>query len=102
MAHKPDGILLSHKKEQINVICSNMDATRDSHKNDRKTILYDITYVESKIWQKMILSKKQEQITDMECRPVVARGKRGEIRIDGEFGVGRCKLLYLEWVSNEV
>ena len=51
---------------------------------------------------KMILSKKQEQITDMECRPVVARGKRGEIRIDGEFGVGRCKLLYLEWVSNEV
>ena len=50
---------------------------------------------------KMILSKKQEQITDM-CRLVLARGKRGESRIDGEFGVGRCKLLYLEWVSNEV
>ena len=24
-------ILLSHKKEQNNVICSNMDGTRDSH-----------------------------------------------------------------------
>ena len=25
------GILLSHKKEQNNAICSNLDATRDSH-----------------------------------------------------------------------
>ena len=22
--------------------------------------------------------------------------------MDGEFGVGRCKLLHLEWISNEV
>ena len=22
--------------------------------------------------------------------------------MDGEFGVTRCKLLYLEWISNEV
>ena len=26
-----NGMLLSHKKEQNNVICSNMDRTRDSH-----------------------------------------------------------------------
>uniref|UniRef100_A0A8D0S019 Uncharacterized protein n=1 Tax=Sus scrofa TaxID=9823 RepID=A0A8D0S019_PIG len=26
-----NGILLSHKKEQTNAICSNMDGTRDSH-----------------------------------------------------------------------
>ena len=26
-----NGILLSHKKEQHNAICSNMDGTRDSH-----------------------------------------------------------------------
>ena len=26
-----NGILLSHKKEQNNAICSNMDATRDYH-----------------------------------------------------------------------
>ena len=22
--------------------------------------------------------------------------------MDGEFGVGRCKLLHLEWIGNEV
>ena len=26
----------------------------------------------------------------------------GEERGRGEFGVGRCKLLHLEWLSNEV
>ena len=50
----------------------------------------------------MILSKIQEQITDMESRLVVAKGKRGENGMDGEFGVGRYTLLYLEWISNEV
>ena len=33
---------------------------------------------------------------------VVAEGERGESGMDEEFGVGRCKLLHLEWVSNEV
>ena len=31
VVHLYHGIVLSHKKEQNNVICSNMDATRDSH-----------------------------------------------------------------------
>ena len=44
------GILLSHKKEQNNAICSNMDGTRDSHtewsKSEReRQIPYDITYI---------------------------------------------------------
>ena len=44
-----NGILLSHKKEQNNAICSNMDGPRDSHtkwsksKRERQ-IPYDITY----------------------------------------------------------
>ena len=29
--HKYNGILLSHKKEQNNAICSNMDDPRDDH-----------------------------------------------------------------------
>ena len=33
-----NGILLSHKKEQNNVICSNMDATRDSHTKCSSTV----------------------------------------------------------------
>ena len=44
-----NGILLSHKKEQNNTICSNMDGTRDSHPEWSKSewerqIPYDITY----------------------------------------------------------
>ena len=38
----------------------------------------------------------------IENRLVVAKGEDGRSRIDGEFGVGRSKLLYLEWISNEV
>ena len=37
---------------------------------------------------------------DIENRPVVAGW--GGSGMDEEFGVGRCKLLHLEWISNEV
>ena len=45
-----NGILLRHKKEWNNAICSNMDATRDYHtkwsKSERqRRIPYDITYM---------------------------------------------------------
>ena len=29
-------------------------------------------------------------------------GDRGGSGMDGEFGVGRCKLLHLGWISSEV
>ena len=49
MVHICNGILLSHKKEQNNAICSNMDATRDYHtklsKSERERQIYDITYM---------------------------------------------------------
>ena len=31
VVHKYSGVLLSHKKEQNNAICSNMEATSDYH-----------------------------------------------------------------------
>ena len=40
----------------------------------------------------MNLSTEQKQITDMESRLVVANGEAGGSGMDGEFGVGRCKL----------
>ena len=48
--HIYSGILLSHKKEQNNAICSNMDASKDDHtkwsKSEReRQIPYYITYV---------------------------------------------------------
>ena len=33
---------------------------------------------------------------------MVAKGEGGRSGMDGEFGVGRCKLLHLEWINKEV
>ena len=38
----------------------------------------------------------------MENRLVVAKGEGEDSGIDGDFGVGRCKLSHLEWISNEI
>ena len=32
---------------------------------------------------------------------MVAKGDRGGSEMDREFGVSRCKLLHVEWISNE-
>ena len=38
----------------------------------------------------------------MENRLAVVKRKGGRSGMDWEFGVGRCKLLYLELISNDV
>ena len=60
--------ILSHKKEQNNAICSNMDGTRDSHiewsKSEReRQIPYDITYLESNIGHKWTSPQKRKSGT---------------------------------------
>ena len=50
VVHIYNGILLSHKKEQTNATCSNMDGTTDSHTKwsqpeRKRQIPYDITYL---------------------------------------------------------
>ena len=46
MVYIYNGILLSHKKQWLNAICSNMDGPRLSYKPDReKQISYDITHM---------------------------------------------------------
>ena len=40
--------------------------------------------------------------TDIENRLVVAKGERGRSGMDWEFGVSRCKLLHLGWISKKV
>ena len=44
-----NGLLLSHKKEQNNAICSDMDEHTDCHaewtKSYRERQIYDITYI---------------------------------------------------------
>ena len=38
----------------------------------------------------------------MENKLVAAEEEGERIGMDGEFGVSRCKLLYLEWKNNKV
>ena len=33
---------------------------------------------------------------------MVAKGEGGGSGMDGEFGVGRCTIAHLKWISNEV
>ena len=39
---------------------------------------------------------------DIENRPVDAKGEGEESSMDWKFGVSRCRLLLLEWISNEI
>ena len=50
----------------------------------------------------MNLSTGQKRHTDVEIRLVVAKEYRVESGMERQFGVRGCKLLYLEWVKNEV
>ena len=43
-----------------------------------------------------------ETDSDIENRLVVVNGGAGRSGMDEEFGLGRCKLLHLEWINNEV
>ena len=42
------------------------------------------------------------RLADVENKLMVAKGEEGGSGMDGEFGVGRYKLLHLQWISNEV
>ena len=43
--------------------------------------------------------QNRNRLTDIEKRPVVAKGERGGSRMDGEFEDNRCKLLHLEQIT---
>ena len=43
-----------------------------------------------------------QMVTDIEKRLVAAKVEGEGSGMDGDLGVGRCKLLHLEWISNEV
>ena len=43
----------------------------------------------------------RNRLTVMADRLVAAKGKAGMGRMDWEFGISRCKLVYIEWVNNK-
>ena len=50
----------------------------------------------------MNLSTKQKQTHRHRQQISGCQGVGEGSGMDGEFGVGRCKLFHLEWISNEV
>ena len=92
VVHIYNGILLSHKKEWNNAICSNMDGPRDCHtewsKSDReRQISYDIAYMWNlKKGYKWTCLQKRNWVTGIENKLMVTR----------ESG-GRDKLGYWDW-----
>ena len=42
------------------------------------------------------LSTKQKRTHDIENRLMVAKGERGRKGMEWEFGISRCKLVYIE------
>ena len=67
---------------------------------DTDTIWYHL-YVESKIWHKWTYLWKRNKPTDIENRLVIAEGEGNGEGKDWEFGMSRCKLLYIEWINNK-
>jgi len=101
-------ILLSHKKEQINTICSNIDGTRDFHtkwnQSERERYnMIPLTYGNLKYgtgkpihWIEIDLQAWTAELW------LSGWGAGGRSGIDWKFGVNRCKPLHLEWIDNEV
>ena len=58
--------------------------------------------MESKLWHRQTYLQNRNRFTDMENRLVVAKGEVGGSGKNWVFGVGKCKLLHLEWISNGV
>ena len=96
------------KIEWNNVICSNMDGPRDYHtkwsKSDReRQIPYDITYM----WNLKYDANEPIYETETDSQTLrtdlwLPRGRWSEGGMDWEFGISRCKLLYIEWANNKV
>ena len=44
----------------------------------------------------------RSRLTDLENRIVVAKEEGVGGGMEGEFGVSRCKLLYMEWINDKI
>ena len=103
MVYIYNGILFSHKKNEIMPFLATwMDleiiilSEVKSDQRKTNTIWYHL-YVESKRGHKRTYLRNR--LTDIGNRLVVVKGEGGGGELDGEFGISRCKLLYIEWIN---
>ena len=100
VVHIFNEILLIHKEEWNNTICSNMggdDPTKWSKSERESWIPYDITY----IWNPQYIQHKWtclwNRFTDMKDRRMLAKGEGG-----GGGWTGNLKLGDVVWINNQV
>ena len=70
-------------------------------KRKTNTIRYHLC-VESKIWHNWTYPWNRNRTRDIENWLVVAKGVGGGRGLDWEFGISRCKLVYIGWINNKV
>ena len=66
-------------------------------KQKERQIPYDITYMWNLRYDRRSYLQNRNRLTDIENRLVVAKGGGG---MEWEFGISRCKLVYIEWINN--
>ena len=94
------------KKNENNTIYSNMMVLEiiilsEVSQTKTNTIWYQL-YVDSDIWHKWTYLWNRNRLTGIENRLVVAKGEGHQGGMDWEFGISRCKLVYIGWISNKV
>ena len=78
-----------------------MDATRDFHTKKEKNKYHMISHIWNLIYgtNETFHGKENHGHGEQTCG---CQGGGGGSGIDWEFGVNRCKLLLLKWISNEI
>ena len=106
MVHIYNGILLSQKKNEIMPFAATwmeleIIILSEVRKGKTNMIWYHL-HVESKIWHKWNYLQNRNSLTDTENRLVVAKAEKGGGYMDWELGIGRWKLLHIEWINYKV
>ena len=99
MVHTYSGIVLRHKKERNNAICSHLDGSRDYHtKSDRETQMpYDSTYILNlKKWYKWTYLQNRNRLRLRKQTYGYQKGKVVVGGINWDFGIDTHTLLYLK------
>ena len=103
-----DGIPLSHQKECNNAVCSisrqpEMIILSEGKLERERLIPYEITYMGNLKYGTSEPIYKTETNSQTQ-RPDLWLLKRGAVTggKDWEFGVSRCKLLYIGWLNSKV
>ena len=101
-----NGILLNHQKNEIMPFAATwmqLEIIILSEVSQKEAdIIYCHFYVESKIWHKWICLQKQKETHRLRAETCGCWCRGSGRGMDWEFGIGRCKLLHLEWINNKV